>query len=735
MIEDDNISYKIRPSARLIHTIGSDLIGDSYAALVELVKNSYDADATLVEIVFEYKKIENQPVLVIKVTDDGHGMDFNTIIHKWLVPATANKLKNKRSRNKKRVLQGRKGIGRFASAILGQEMTLSSIDEEGEKSTVVIDWSIFDKYEYLEDVNVLVEKEVSEENSGTTIEIIAKDTINDLKLSRWDKDSIKCLFRELRKLISPFAEFDKDAFAIKLVFKNSPFEDFDNQSFRIDTYPIIKLYDYRISGNIDENGNANLLYENNVNPAAPQVEKIARKFELENGGKYAGKIAVDFRVFDRDTEAIENLIDKGLIDPVRKKAIGKLDARKMLNEVYGVSIYKNLFRIRPYGDGGVDWLDLDKSRIQNPRKKVSNNQVAGFITIESEEESNLEEKSARDGLKENEYYQGLKEVATKAIHELEIKRFAYRQARLKGQRKKKGIGNKVSDLFSFADLTKSITDKLKQFNVPEDKIEQISNVLKAEEKSKAGLLEDIEKTIAIYQGQATLGKIVSYILHEGRKPLQFFNSESRIIGRYLKRYKRTEDISDLNNLEASVEGFKTNSKLLSNLFTRVNPLARSNRGHRKDFFVKRCIESSCAVFTEELKRNNIIINLTGDDSTMIWGWEEDLYVVMTNLLENSIYWLSTSNSGNKLIEITVVEKVSFVLISYNDNGPGLSDEEIKDDIIFEPGYSRKINGTGLGLAIAGEATERLNGELKALTSDEGACFQIKIKKIMQDEDI
>jgi len=55
--ELDNGYYKIRPAARLIHTIGSDLIGDSYAALVELVKNSYDADASFVNIIFEYKKL------------------------------------------------------------------------------------------------------------------------------------------------------------------------------------------------------------------------------------------------------------------------------------------------------------------------------------------------------------------------------------------------------------------------------------------------------------------------------------------------------------------------------------------------------------------------------------------------------------------------------------------------------------------------------------------------------
>ena len=55
-IDIENGYYKIKPAARLIHTIGSDLIGDSYSALVELVKNSYDADANKVSINFNFKK-------------------------------------------------------------------------------------------------------------------------------------------------------------------------------------------------------------------------------------------------------------------------------------------------------------------------------------------------------------------------------------------------------------------------------------------------------------------------------------------------------------------------------------------------------------------------------------------------------------------------------------------------------------------------------------------------------
>ncbi|WP_424000127.1 ATP-binding protein [Maribacter sp. IgM3_T14_3] len=87
MSSKDNF-YHIRPAARLITTIGEDLIGDSYAAIIELVKNSFDADANYVDITFDYK---DNSFLYIEILDDGHGMSRETILTKWLVPATDNK--------------------------------------------------------------------------------------------------------------------------------------------------------------------------------------------------------------------------------------------------------------------------------------------------------------------------------------------------------------------------------------------------------------------------------------------------------------------------------------------------------------------------------------------------------------------------------------------------------------------------------------------------------------------
>ena len=125
------------PTGRLIMSIGKDLIKDPQAAIVELVKNSYDADASYVKITF--KKILED--LIITIEDDGHGMSSDIVTGAWMVPSTDYKLKKQVS-PKGRKYQGRKGLGRYAVSILGNKLELMTICN-GEKTTASFDWDDF----------------------------------------------------------------------------------------------------------------------------------------------------------------------------------------------------------------------------------------------------------------------------------------------------------------------------------------------------------------------------------------------------------------------------------------------------------------------------------------------------------------------------------------------------------------------------------------------------------------
>jgi HSP90 family molecular chaperone len=125
--------HKIRPAGRHLLTIGRDLIQNQYAAIVELVKNAYDADSSEVAILF--KASGDRRKLTISIVDNGHGMSRGVVVSKWLVPSTDDKVLRKTSPNG-RMLQGRKGVGRYAASMLGDDLLLDTIDENGERTTV-----------------------------------------------------------------------------------------------------------------------------------------------------------------------------------------------------------------------------------------------------------------------------------------------------------------------------------------------------------------------------------------------------------------------------------------------------------------------------------------------------------------------------------------------------------------------------------------------------------------------
>ena len=136
--------FKIRPAGRHILTIGRDLIQDPYAAVVELVKNAYDADATKVNIRFSKYEISKELIdgeevilygIKIIVEDDGHGMSRTVVTDKWMVPSTDDKQIRKIS-PKGRIMQGHKGIGRYATALLGNDLFLETVSETKKTKTL-----------------------------------------------------------------------------------------------------------------------------------------------------------------------------------------------------------------------------------------------------------------------------------------------------------------------------------------------------------------------------------------------------------------------------------------------------------------------------------------------------------------------------------------------------------------------------------------------------------------------
>ncbi len=723
---------KIRPAARLLRTIGQDLIKDVYAAIVELVKNAYDADSPDAVVRFDYDADAER--LLIVVEDHGHGMDFDTVVNKWLVPATDDKLKRKRSA-KGRILQGRKGIGRFAAAILGERILMETA-ARGVTTSLLLDMGELEKIEYLDELELDIEKEESGRPDGTRIEIESDGLSAEQVRETWNPRQLHKLFVELRSLIAPEEiykaaeeqgyKIDHDRFDIKLMFGDFPVENYNKREIPIRPYPVLDLYDYKISGRVDETGNAVLEFENqNIPSLLPETIRLKIPVNRNAGQKYPGEIFVDLRVYDRDPDSIDNIIRRGLKDPDTGEYVGKQEARRILDEHYGVGVYREQFRVRPYGEQSFDWLDLDKKRVQNPSYKIGHNQIIGFVYVRPEEQSGLLEKSARDGLMENGAYYGLVNVVSNVINELEGRRFNYREKARKGGRAR-SLEEEMDLLFDFDSTKKRIASGLDELGIPKSQRKSVEAVvdeaLETEKQKKAGFVRKIRDTIAVYQGQATLGKITHVLLHEGRKHIKYISETVPRIVRWVHYVIKKPEEDLIQKIEERSDKVLSHAKGLSFLFKKIEPLARTRRSPRKDFDIRKEWENAFAIFSSELEDAGIEFHIISEEQPAIVSANEmDLMAVFSNLIENSVFWLSQGEKPRR-IDVQVFREGDKSIVEYKDNGPGFQGGNL--ELMFEPGYSMKPGGTGLGLALAGEAMSRIGGRIEAKHSDDGAIFEL-----------
>ena len=396
----------------------------------------------------------------------------------------------------------------------------------GKKTKAYFKWKDFELAEYLDDVEIRIETEVETEDIseplGTRLTINGDDEL----LEIWDRQRFEKLQFELKKLKSPVSAGSKDdKFRINLRISGFPgVEDTDEV---IDPYPLFNFFDYKIQGKIEANGKGELIY------SSQKVRNIADEhidFDIQkevpsdvNKSTLYGNFEIDVRAFDRDNDAIESLIGRGLKEE-SGNYIGKNQAKQLLNAYNGIGVYRNGFRIRPLGDADFDWLKLDARRVQNPSVHLGNNQVIGYVHIDSVEWSGLTEKSARDGLKENETFNRLKEVTLAVLRQLERRRYEYRR-KAGLSRPAIKVERELRRLFSFDALKRNIRRQLTEDGCNQPTIDRIIEVIDNEEKDKDRDAYEIRQALRVYQGQATLGKILNVIVHEGSQPLSYFRNQ------------------------------------------------------------------------------------------------------------------------------------------------------------------------------------------------------------------
>lgn len=715
----DSDVFHIRPAGRHILTIGRELIANVSSALLELVKNAYDADAESVTITISADN-ENKTIKVI-VKDDGHGMSRQTVIEKWMVPSTNDKLARKRS-PKGRMLQGRKGIGRFASAVLGGYMSLDTVSM-GKRTTLCLQWDLFESAKYLEDVEVLIETVDTSDPDGTTITVEGDEGF----LSQWTDAQLNKARHELQKMISPipvhvFAQSHEPVDVISgfsILYNVNGFGDKDVHE-SLSPIHLFDLYDYRIRGSISADGTSDLVY------SCQKGKNIQdQNLVIDCAGTGCGNVYFDIRVYDRDPDSIAGLVrrSKGF----GNEFAGPLEARRALNEYNGVGVYRNGFRINEMGDSEHDWLNLNKRRVQNPSLRIGSDQVIGCVQIESEERSGLEEKSARDGLKETDAYESFVSLTHRVIALLEERRFKYR-ANIGIGREGRRVNSKISDLLDYSDVKEAIRRGVKKSGLSQDSGDEIIKFLDKKESQTATIVEELRKAIAVYQGQATLGKIMAVVLHEGRRPLDGLVNDVPHLRQFHELYVSTRDELFFDKTDRLLVNTEHNVDSFVGIFKRIDPFAVTKRGAPKNELLATIIDEAKRLFSKVMEDNDIALSLTGSVNATFSCWKSDMLSVFANLIDNSVFWMLEKKSPEKRIVIDLSSDTrGGLVVEYRDTGPGIDPDLIADQVIFEPNFTTKEHGIGIGLAIVGEAADRNNLSVSAIESNTGAYFRISTK--------
>lgn len=712
---------KLKPRARLIRTIGDKLISGPEAAIIELVKNSYDADSPSIEIKITPPSLSNKGV--IRVKDFGHGMTYDDLLTKWLEPATDTKKKNSKSKSGKRTVLGAKGVGRFASASLGESIHLTSIAEVNgklQKSTLNLSWDIFEKTKYLDQIDIDLQKTdcSQDEEKGVSIEIRDLTTI-------WDKKKLLKLIRELRRLATPTHIENKfDIFLFlndftqgldapynfdgkQLLFEtNRMAEVLQKQSIKSTSYNLIQPYsiseesDYHLKGKFDQAGafkGTFVIVRGDKQP----IEINVPSHKLEFGEQNCGEVSIDLKLYDLEADSIEKLFKRmGL----NYSDFGLRSARDIISENSGVAIYRSGFRIRPYGEPDADWLKLEKRRVNNPSKRIGHSQISGSIHVSSEEESNLIERSSREGLETNSAFERLVSLITNVLIQIEQKRLDFRAKAGISRKPTKNI-DKAKGIASLESISNAIS------SLPIE--QQKPLLLKIEQESKAltKTLDEIEAYQKLLESRAALGMVVGQVIHDGRTYLEPINSSAKSI---IKNAPFLLDDNEKGKLVRKYypsygQAIQTGAKGLSSLFKSLDPISGRRRGKPTNFTVINVIDNSLNLLEEELIENDINKIINVDRNLIAYGYSGDLQSALMNILKNALHWLSVSPIDNK--EITISGRVvsNYVQVSVENNGPLI---DIADtESVFEAGFSLKSNGHGLGLSIAKEACKNSKGDL------------------------
>jgi signal transduction histidine kinase len=773
-------------SARTAKLIGLENFSNANGAIVELVKNTYDADSRNCTIIFvNHGKYSTNPSIYI--IDDGIGMTDKVIKNQWMTIGTDDKLQNYTSLSG-RIKTGAKGIGRFALNRLGTTSKLSTISQETKEGYVWdVDWRDFDKpnatiNQVKAKLKIVQPKKIIDNfnmqfvNFRHIIDKVIKNTIIEhgtiINISglndSWDYDSIKKIYEDLEVLIPPKEQPYFDIY----LFSTSHPEDFGkvNTAYYDD-------YDYKLTAHYlaDVNKTVNIEITRNELDINLLKTHYSDLFSFDKMKKFPYRL----KNFQEKTFQISPSLDqfKGFTSNIDKELLNKIgeftftfyfikntisddkkdsDTKKYpyrninsanrkawLKRFGGVKIFRDEFRVRPYGENGEDWLKLGERQAQSPGGagqrlggyRIRPNQVSGTVSISRITNTYFQDKSGREGIQETPVFELFKNILIEIIGYFETDRntIMYYLSELYKNQHKEDSKIKAKKIAEETTNTESPSGKDAETTETSDKIKVLSRGFLALEEE----LDEKEEELRLLRNLASTGLIISSFAHELKNLRLRLIARTNDLADELKKYINEDDIKDIYTEDDPFYMIQViqqeDNKLRHWLEYSINSLRRDKR-QRKNIDFNRYFHDFKSIWENILRDKNITINLENKitDRYIFRGFEVDLDSVFNNFLTNSIEFLARKRTQKKEIIISYKLIDDYMEIIFYDNGIGLAEEyKNNPDVIFNSFESSKKDklgnaiGTGLGLYIAKSIIdEYADSSIQIL--DHNDCFSLRI---------
>ena len=669
--------FRITP--RIIAHLGEDLIKNESIAVLELVKNSYDAYASKCDVFFEE---HHGKITSIQITDNGCGMDAEIIKDVWLVIGTDNKKKILQQEGLTRYPLGEKGIGRLGVHKLGRKITLISKAKGNYEVELKIDWEKLETAKSIDsfpvDINQnLIPLHFSENETGTKI------VIESLK-SEWDRRQLREIYRNIMSLHSPF-EDGSDQFEVTIrsnnerLFAGLPtFEDIISngglyfgscvlsgnkiKSFKYEFKPwptLSKISSGRIvtEQNLPEYDIPLVGYKEVEGKTKPQLYNIdLDKLEI-------GDIKFDIIIFEKDS-IIFNFVNAE-----------KTSINDYLKENGGIRVYRDNVRVYDYGERDNDWLGIDLKRVHRVGGNISNNIILGSVRLDRKSSVGLKEKTNREGFIEDEAYLAFKDAIDHVLSIIVRYRNEDKERLTTLYKKNKTIEPVLSDLNEAISLVnEKVTNEI-------DKNSILNCLTRIDEQYKEVKL--------VLLKSANAGLNMSVVIHEIEKQVK------ALMG-CAERNESERVLAISKNIEKLVRGY---SAMIMKSSVSKNSLAE-------------IIET--ALDNYEFRFSDHGINILSNHKKLDYSAKlakAQSISILANLLDNSIFWLGYSKQPHPVISIFVTDQIKdYYSIIISDNGPGFN---IGTDVAVKPFISGKPDniGMGMGLHIAYEMMNFMGGKL------------------------